>query len=402
MSQIMSGIARSSLLVDLSISMYSGRKQDTSTRDEVTASKGAKSKRAASVYKSLFADCKELDDITKFQARLRQQHYKYTKPWLDSGVRMLPATLLQQYQDVMYDYEQEFDALVSKFLDKYDTLVAAAAFQLGGLFDRAEYPLRSEVRRKFSFNLTYTPMPTSGDFRLDIETETQAALAAEYEKSMQAMAERAARDSWDKLHVVLSRLAKQLAPRGEDGKPGKIYDSLLGNAYELCELLRHFNVTGDVALESMRKQLMDIMEGVNTEALRKEVDTRAVVHKKVQELLDQHDWGIDDDGRVLDYDAEGQLVIAANLEHGMITHRYSVEGDVFSLQSYAAAMVTTGRGMVGEESDWLKRILDVAYLGGHGLTIVSTPPDFVLWFETDAKMDLLRFIVEAEELNSGV
>jgi hypothetical protein len=295
MSKIMSGIARSSLLVDLSISMYSGRKQDTSTRDEVTASKGAKSKRAASVYKSLFADCKELDDITKFQARLRQQHYKYTKPWLDSGVRMLPATLLQQYQDVMYDYEQEFDSLVSKFLDKYDTLVAAAAFQLGGLFDRAEYPLRSEVRRKFSFNLTYTPMPTSGDFRLDIENETQAALAAEYEKSMQAMAERAARDSWEKLHVVLSRLAKQLAPRGEDGKPGKIYDSLLGNAYELCELLRHFNVTGDPALESMRRQLMDIMEGVNTDALRKEADTRAVVHKKVQEMLNQHDWGIEDE-----------------------------------------------------------------------------------------------------------
>lgn len=295
MSQIMSGIARSSLLVDLSISVYSGRKQDTSTRDEVTASKGAKSKRAASVYKSLFADCKELDDITRFQARLRQQHYKYTKPWLDSGVRMLPATLLQQYQDVMYDYEREFGELVDKFLDKYDTLVAAAAFQLGALFDRSEYPLRSAVRRKFSFNLTYTPMPTSGDFRLDIENETQAALAAEYEKSMQAMAERAARDSWEKLHVVLSRMAKQLAPRGEDGKPGKIYDSLLGNAYELCELLKHFNVTGDAALESMRRQLMDVMEGVNTDALRKEADTRAVVHKKVQEMLNQHDWGIEDE-----------------------------------------------------------------------------------------------------------
>jgi len=295
MSQIMSGIARSSLLVDLSISVYSGRKQDTSTRDEVTASKGAKSKRAASVYKSLFADCKELDDITRFQARLRQQHYKYTKPWLDSGVRMLPATLLQQYQDVMYDYEKEFGELVDKFLDKYDTLVAAAAFQLGALFDRSEYPLRSAVRRKFSFNLTYTPMPTSGDFRLDVENETQAALAAEYEKSMQAMAERAARDSWEKLHVVLSRMAKQLAPRGEDGKPGKIYDSLLGNAYELCELLKHFNVTGDAALESMRRQLMDVMEGVNTDALRKEADTRAVVHKKVQEMLNQHDWGIEDE-----------------------------------------------------------------------------------------------------------
>lgn len=295
MSQILSGIARSSLLVDLSLSVYSGRKQDNATRDEVTADKGAKSKRAASVYKSLFADCKELDDIIKFQAKLRQAHYKYTKPWLDSGVRLLPSTLLQKYEEVMYDHEHEFWELVDKFLDKYDTLVAAAAFQLGALFNRNEYPTRSQVKRKFGFYLTITPMPTAGDFRLDIENETQAALAARYEKSMEAMAQKAAQDSWEKLHGVLSRMAKQLAPRGDDGKPGKIYDSLLGNAYELCELLRHFNVTNDPSLESMRKQLMDVMEGVNTEALRKEADTRAVVHKKVQEMLSNHDWGIEDE-----------------------------------------------------------------------------------------------------------
>lgn len=295
MSQILSGIARSSLLVDLSLSVYSGRKQDTTTRDEVTASKGAKSKRAASVYKSLFADCKELDDISKFQAKLRQSHYKYTKPWLDSGVRLLPVTLLQQYEDVMNDHEKEFWELVDKFLDKYDTLVAAAAFQLGALFDRNEYPTRSTVKRKFAFYLTVTPMPTAGDFRLDIENEAQAALAQRYEKSMEAMAQRAAQDSWEKLHGVLSRMAKQLAPRGEDGKPGKIYDSLLGNAYELCDLLQHFNVTRDPALEAMRKQLMDVMEGVSTDALRKEADTRAVVAKKVQEMLANNDWGIADE-----------------------------------------------------------------------------------------------------------
>ena len=37
------------------------------------------------------------------------------------------------------------------------------------------------------------------------------------------------------------------------------------------------------------------MEGVNTEALRKESDTRAVVHKKVQEMLANTDWGIADE-----------------------------------------------------------------------------------------------------------
>jgi hypothetical protein len=109
-----------------------------------------------------------------------------------------------------------------------------------------------------------------------------------------------------------------------------------------------------------------------------------------------------DGGRILDYDAEGKSVAVMNHEHGIITHRYSVEGEGFSLQSYADALVTTGRGKVGEESDWLKRVLDVAYLGGHGLTIVSKPPDYVLWFETDANMDLFQFIIEAGQLNEGV
>ncbi len=58
MTQV-AGIARAAMLVDLQISIYSGRKQDKRTQAEVTLSKGANSKKAASVYKSLFADCAE-------------------------------------------------------------------------------------------------------------------------------------------------------------------------------------------------------------------------------------------------------------------------------------------------------------------------------------------------------
>ena len=59
------GVARAAMLVDLQISLYSGRKQDKATQAEVTQSKSAKSSKAASVYKSLFAECAELDAITK-------------------------------------------------------------------------------------------------------------------------------------------------------------------------------------------------------------------------------------------------------------------------------------------------------------------------------------------------
>ncbi len=291
---IMSGQARGALLVDLSISTYMGRVQDKRTRDEVTSSKGAKSKRAASVYKSLFADCAELDAITSFQARLRAANYKYTSPWSDSGLRILPASLLQTHQDIMYNEEREFWRLVDAFLDKYDTLVSAAAFQLGSLFDRREYLSRSEVRRRFAFTLTYMPLPTSGDFRIDLENTAQQLLVTQYEERMKAMQERAARDSWDRLYSALTRLQKQLSPR-EDGKRGKIYDSLIGNVHELCGLLEHFNVSNDPQLEAMRKGLLGAVDGVTTDALRQEADTREVLRAKVEKLLGDRDWGLSDE-----------------------------------------------------------------------------------------------------------
>ena len=45
----------SSMILRLHISMYTGRKADKKTQQEVLTGKGARSKGAASVYKSLFA-----------------------------------------------------------------------------------------------------------------------------------------------------------------------------------------------------------------------------------------------------------------------------------------------------------------------------------------------------------
>jgi hypothetical protein len=294
----LAGIARSSLLVDLTISTYSGRIQDRATRDEVTARKGAGSKRAASVYKSLFADCPELDAITSFQGKLRIDHYRLTKPWSDSGLRLVPYSLLERHRDLMYDAEREFWKLVEAFLDKFETLVAAAAFKLGALFDRSEYPTREQVRRKFGFYLTYTPLPKAGDFRIDIENEVQRDLIKQFDDAMVERERVLMKDSWDRLHSSLSRFVRQLAPR--EGKRARIFDSMIGDARDLCDLLAHFNVNGDPALERARKQLEDMIEGVTTDALRTEEDTRAAIHNQAKAILDAYEWGMGEDTELAD------------------------------------------------------------------------------------------------------
>lgn len=287
------GIARAAVLVDLEISIYSGRKQDKRTQAEVTAAKGAASRRAASVYKSLFADCPELDAISKFQARVRAEHYRLTQPWNDYGARLLPTGLLQDYKQTMNRLEAEFDRLVDKFLDKYDTLVAAAAFQIGTLFDRNEYPSRAQVANKFRMNVTFSPLPTAGDFRLDIEAEVQRDLIEQYESRARAQVVAATQDSWTRLYNALKRLSERLVVE-KDGKKRIFHDTIVTGALEMCELLTHMNVLQDPSLEKARRKLEEVLSGVTPKELREEDSTRALTKQKVDEILAAFDWGVED------------------------------------------------------------------------------------------------------------
>lgn len=282
------------MLVNLNISTYSGRKKDAGTQQEVVASKGSGSSRAASVYKNLFAECRELDAVTKFQARARAVHYKWTKPWDDTGTRLLPTKALMNYQAQMSRCVNEFDRLVGEFLDKYDTLVAAAAFQLGTLFDRSEYPAREQVAKRFSMETTMIPLPTSGDFRLDIESQVQQELIDKYEARMAAQLAAANQDSWTRLHDVLSRMSERLAS-DEDGKKPVFRDTLVTNAEELCDLLTMLNVTNDPSLEKARQQLESALQGVTPKDLRESDGTRVATKQKVDSILSAYDWGINED-----------------------------------------------------------------------------------------------------------
>jgi len=288
------GVARSAMMVDLHISVYSGRKQDKATQGEVTAAKGSGSKKAASVYKNLFAECKELDALTKFQARARSEHYRMTLPWNDQGARLLPTAALLDYQQTMNRCKAEFERLVDAFLDKYDTLVAAAAFQLGTLFDRQEYLSRAQVALRFRMESSFTPLPTGGDFRLDVESAVQRELVQQYEAQLEAKLAQANQDAWSRLHDALLRLSDRLTI-DEDGKKKVFHDTTVTGAIELCDLLTVMNITKDPQLESARRKVEAVLSGVTPKELRDEHSTRIQTKQQVDAILDAFDWGVADD-----------------------------------------------------------------------------------------------------------
>ena len=284
-------IQNSSMLVDLNISVWTGRKQDKKVSEEIDAAKSTKTK-AGNYHKKLLAGTQSLDNLQKLVTGIRIWHYAQTLPWSDGGSRLLPMKNFFDYKATLSDYEVQFNDAVDAFLKDYPTLVSAAAFQLGDLFNSDEYPDVDKLRDKFKFRFVFLPVPDMGDFRVDVNEAHLSELKAQYELFYQNKLSEAMQDAWDRLHECVSKMSEKLAnaqsPRVT--KDGEVYtqifrDSLVTNAVELCELLTKLNVTNDAKLEHARKQLESALVGVTPKELREDDGLRLDVKSKVDQIL---------------------------------------------------------------------------------------------------------------------
>lgn len=286
-------LSRAAMLVDLSFSQWTGRKKDKTTSDEVVAAKHAKSKKAASVYNALLGDCKELEDISKFVSKARVNHMRLTLPWNDTGTRLLPVKATMEYAQFISDTQNEFERLVKVFLARYPQLRHMAAFELGDLFDADNYPDVSALESKFALRCEYTPVPSCGDFRLDVDTEVMEEMRVQYEEVLARRMAQATQDMWERLHKQLKQMADRLGTEDgtPTGKPNVFRDSLVENAKELVGLLDMLNPAGDKALDEAKRDLMNALNGVDPETLRQAPTVRQSTLSKINEMLDKYDFG---------------------------------------------------------------------------------------------------------------
>jgi hypothetical protein len=285
-------IQNSSMLVDLNISVWTGRKMDKKVSEEIDASKGTHA-RAGNYHKKLLAGTQKLDELQKLVSSIRIWHYAQTLPWSDGGSRLLPMKNFFDYKAVLGDYETQFTEMVAEFLQDYPTLVSAAAFQLGDLFDADEYPDANTLLEKFKFKYVFLPVPDVGDFRIEVGDVYKEELKAQYETFYQNKLTEAMNDAWARLHDCVSSISEKLTsletPRvlknGEEIHSQIFRDSLVNNATELCELLTRLNVTNDTKLEQARRTLEKALLGVTAEDLRKDDDLRLDTKAKVDAIL---------------------------------------------------------------------------------------------------------------------
>ena len=330
-------ITAAAMLGSINISVWEARKQDRKTAEEVTSSKGARSKRAATVHKHLFSECPALESIKSLRGEVRQWFNTVTLPWDDNGRRIVTTA---QYLDITSQaakYQSRFDALVRTFLATYSTEISKQAFEMGALFDRSEYPPEDEVAAKFRFSYVIEPLPMSGDFRVDIGNEQANALREQYDRQVAERVSGAVADAWERVKTqvewVRERMdavlaydpdqVEEITHRGpvkvgteevpeyddegnvvgtttrditQEGvvsveikkkRRPKLYDSMLEQGLALTDLLKDLNVTNDPRLEQARVALETALSRVDIDSLRESPELQHATKRAMDDILDK-------------------------------------------------------------------------------------------------------------------
>jgi hypothetical protein len=93
-------------------------------------------------------------------------------------------------------------------------------------------------------------------------------------------------EPWDRLYEEITHIRNKMVPK-EDGKPSKLFSSMIENALRLCETLKSLNVLDDPKLEEARRQLELSLENVDIKSLRESPELRESVKTKMNDLVDK-------------------------------------------------------------------------------------------------------------------
>ena len=275
-------LASSAMLVELNISMWVGRKTDKRASADVIRDNNA-TKGMANVTKSLL-DCPQLDAVKTLVAAIRFAHRQSTLPWSESGLRLVTNAEYIDYHRNVTGMINEFYKSVEQLLDAYQWEVASAQAKLGDLFDINEYPSTDVLRRKFRVSLSYMPLPTAGDFRLDIGNDAQDVLREQYEKHYTTQITKAMADLWQRLLEPLQNMSSRLA-YGHGDTPTGFRDTLVSNVEEIAALMKTCNIAGDPDMEQIRQDIVHTLRGVTPEGLRHDPYLRSQTKSRVDSIL---------------------------------------------------------------------------------------------------------------------
>ena len=252
-------VSDKAMLVNLSITTWSGQKLDKEATKEVADSHNALS--GAGRYTKNIVTPEILEAAKKVASAARLRHYELTLPWSNTGGRILPSSLYFEYAKEMAEYKRTFNIGVDSVLAKLPSDIARAQYRLGTLFKSEDYPSDEQVKSKYTFEIMIIPFPITSDFRIELSDSETEELRLKIQNDISSTTEAAMKNAWTRIHDVVIKMSGRLSAYDTDADGavvGKFHDTLITNARDLVDLLPHLNVVDDILLDKCKDELAEL------------------------------------------------------------------------------------------------------------------------------------------------
>lgn len=273
-------LSERAMLVHLKTSSWLGRTKDKKITSEVCTAKN--SDPDAGSWWTYLIPKHAIRNVEAARMKCRNTHFKYTLPWMDGSLRILPAAMFMDYSKAMREVIAEHETAVKAFLKEYPLIINNAEKRLGKLKENKRLPSVQEIRHKFEITTDILPMPEVSDFRCEIGDQEIDSIKKNISESLEKMTVKAVANIWEQFTSLVEKIEQTMK------QPKKIFrDSLFTNLKEFCELIPKLNLTGDNNLEGLRKEAIKKLTQLSAPDLRVSKTERKKAYKSAKEIMDK-------------------------------------------------------------------------------------------------------------------
>jgi hypothetical protein len=258
------------LLTSLTLSMWNGRKLDSTTTKEILTGKGADMD--AGAFTKLLIPRKALDPVLRAHRQARANFYQYTLPWDNNGTGILAAGAFMDFSSVMRTDRTACETAHKQFVDTdYPEEVKRASKRQGKLYVAEDFPSVDDIRDKFGFKLFTYPIPTSATFKGILpDAAEEAELLKDFESTVVDRIDTAQKKLWEDLFETLKHFTETM--RQDD----KIFrNSTVKNLLEAVKLAPRLSLRTDTKLEGLCADIEKMLSGLSADVLRENKAIRA-------------------------------------------------------------------------------------------------------------------------------
>jgi hypothetical protein len=278
----MISIATKLMIVNVSISVWEGRRLDRAVTRKTIVDNNVNDDDALRVNKLLIGK-ESFKEVHAQSSAIRALLYARTLPWKDNGDR---ALMRQGYMDFVSDFhalEVDWHAAVDNFVRvRYPAEVAKASFRLADAYNPDDYPHQDELRSKFKLTLGIDAVAEAGDFRVKLDDDIVSDIQAQIAEATEQRVHSAMRDVWGRIETLVKHFAERTAPDTQ-----RFYDTTVTNLRDLMGLMPSLNLLGDPDLKAIQQRINDTLCAYEPQDLRKDLKLRASAKADAENIIEQ-------------------------------------------------------------------------------------------------------------------